>query len=260
MPDALNNRQIQILDLVGKQGFVATDQLVEHFNVTPQTIRRDINILCDQDLLQRFHGGAGASNSTENAPYERRLSAYSMAKQAIAREVAKHIPNGASLFLNIGTTTEMVASALLNHHDLKIVTNNLHVANILSAQPNFDVMIAGGHLRSRDGGIVGPATTDFIKQFRLDYGVIGVSGIDEEGTLLDFDYQETRNAEAIIANSQKTILVCDHSKFGRKAMTKFGHLSQIDMVFTDKSPAAPFGKLLNDCNVETVICKAPSGN
>ncbi len=255
MSNALSPRQDAILALAKNQGFVATEQLVEHFQVTPQTIRRDINHLCEQNLLQRFHGGAGRATSTENEPYDSRLHAYTDAKNNIGAHVAAHIPNGSSLFLNIGTTTEIVAKALVNHKDLRIVTNNLHVAMIFSQNDDFDVMIAGGQLRKRDGGIVGPATTDFIRQFRLDFGIIGVSGIDEDGALLDFDYQETRNAEAIIANSRETILVADHSKFGRRAMTKFGHLSDVNWLFTDKPPPIKFARILSDNDVQVRICE-----
>jgi DeoR family transcriptional regulator, glycerol-3-phosphate regulon repressor len=254
MGNSISKRQKAILEIVKTHGFVATEQLVSQFNVTPQTIRRDINILCSRRLLQRFHGGAGQATSVENETYDRRLHSAVDAKRSIAAAVAKHIPNGSSLFLNIGTTTEIVAQALINHKNLKIVTNNLHVAMILSKNDDFDVMIAGGQLRKRDGGIIGPATTEFIDRFRLDFGVIGVSGIDIDGSLLDFDYQETRNAEAIIANSRETILVADHSKFGRRAMSRFGHLSHVDYLFTDRELPENFQSLIATSGVAIRIC------
>jgi DeoR family transcriptional regulator, glycerol-3-phosphate regulon repressor len=256
MDNAISGRQTAILELVKKQGFVATEQLAELFDVTSQTIRRDINILCKHGHMQRFHGGAGQATSIENEAYDRRLHTFVDAKLNIAAQVAKHIPNGSSLFLNIGTTTEMVAQALVNHKSLKVVTNNLHVATILSNNDDFEVMIAGGQLRNRDGGITGPATTEFIERFRLDFGVIGVSGIDSDGSLLDFDYQETRNAEAIIANSRETILVADHSKFGRRAMSRFGHLSQIDWLFTDRELPENFQSLSSASGVGIKICSS----
>jgi DeoR family transcriptional regulator, glycerol-3-phosphate regulon repressor len=249
MTDLVTNRQKAILALVEARGFVATEQLVEHFGVTPQTIRRDINILCELNKLQRFHGGASRATSVENEPYEDRRRSYSPAKQKIAAEVAAHIRDGSSLFLNIGTTTEAVARALQNHRHLRIVTNNLNVASILASNDTFEIMIAGGRLRQRDGGIIGPATIDFVKQFRLDFGIIGVSGIDEEGALLDFDFEETKTAEAIIVNSRETILVTDHTKFGRRAMSRIGHLRDIDRLFTDILPPEPYAQLLQTCDV-----------
>jgi DeoR family transcriptional regulator, glycerol-3-phosphate regulon repressor len=255
MGNAINERQTAILELVKNQGFVATEQLADLFYVTPQTIRRDINMLCSQGFMQRFHGGAGQATSVENEAYHHRLQAFVEAKRRIAANVAKHVPNGSSLFLNIGTTTELVAKALVNHKNLKVVTNNLNVATILSSNDDFEVMVAGGMLRKRDGGIIGPATTEFIEKFRLDFGIIGVSGIDKDGSLLDFDYQETRNAEAIIANSRETILVADHSKFGRRAMSRFGHLSQIDWLFTDMDLPEDFLSLAYAGGVGVKICR-----
>jgi DeoR family transcriptional regulator, glycerol-3-phosphate regulon repressor len=254
MTEMLTDRHRAILALVDDAGFVATERLVEHFKVTPQTIRRDINQLCELNLLQRFHGGAGRVTSTENEPYDDRRRNLSPEKQKIAADVASHIRDGSSLFLNIGTTTESVARALRNHRNLCIVTNNLHVASILAENDTFEIMIAGGRLRQRDGGIIGPATIDFVKQFRLDYGIIGVSGIDEDGALLDFDYEETKTAQAIIENSRETILVTDHSKFGRRAMTRFAHLNQIDRVYTDILPPEPYAKMLNDCDAVVKLC------
>ncbi len=245
MSQPLTDRQKAILALVDDRGFVATERLVEHFGVTPQTIRRDINSLCEQNRLQRFHGGAGRSTSVVNEPYDDRRRSLSPAKQKIAAAVGAHIRDGSSLFLTIGTTTESVARALLNHRNLCVVTNNLNVAAILAANDSFEIMIAGGRLRQRDGGIIGPATIDFVRQFRLDYGIIGVSGIDEDGALLDFDYEETKTAAAIIENSRETILVTDHTKFGRRAMTRFADLAQIDRIYTDILPPEPYASLLN---------------
>ncbi len=107
-----------------------------------------------------------------------------------------HIPAHSSLFINIGTTTEAVARELLNHQDLRFITNDLHVALQLSANPNFSVVIAGGTVRNRDGGVVGQSANDMIAQFRVDIAVIGISGIDEDGTLLDYDYDEVRAAQS----------------------------------------------------------------
>ncbi len=249
----ISPRMGKILHLVRAQGFVSIEALAERFKVTPQTVRRDINALCDQDLLRRYHGGAGLPSSVENAPYGARQVMNLTEKSAIAYELAKHIPNRASLFINIGTTTEAVAQALLQHEGLRIITNNLNVASILSGNPDFEVILAGGVVRSRDRGIVGEATIDLIRQFKVDYGIIGISCVEEDGTLLDYDYREVRVAQAIIGNSRKVILVADHSKFNRTAMVRLGHISQVDMLITDKRPLASMVKLLADGAVELAV-------
>ncbi|MEM7767160.1 MAG: DeoR family transcriptional regulator [Pseudomonadota bacterium] len=242
-------RQKQILELVRSAGYVATEQLVRQFDVTPQTIRRDINTLCELELIDRFHGGAGRIGNAYNHPYQDRLQVGMDAKRKIARMVAKRIPDGASLFLNIGTTTEALAVELTDRKDLRIVTNNINIANMMRETEGSDVMIAGGFVRPSDGGIVGEATTEFLKQFRLDIGVIGISGIDEDGTLLDFDYQEIRSAQAIIQNSREVFLMADQSKFGRRAMIRLGHYSDIDHLFTDRRPDEAFMAAISDADM-----------
>jgi DeoR family transcriptional regulator, glycerol-3-phosphate regulon repressor len=108
----------------------------------------------------------------------------------------------------------------------------------LSSNEHFEVIVAGGLVRHRDGGLIGEATIDFIQQFRVDFGIIGISGIDLDGTLLDFDYREVRAARAIIDNSRKVFLAADHTKFGRNAMVRLGNIAEIDTLFTDQRPPA----------------------
>lgn len=249
----LDRRRREILEKVAVSGFMTIDALATHFDVTPQTIRRDINEMAEEGLIARYHGGAASQSTTENAAYTDRQVLNLDAKRKIARLVAQHIPEGASLFINIGTTTEEVARALSEHKNLKIITNNLHVAEICAANPGFEVIIAGGVVRQRDFGIIGEATIDFISQFKVDYAIIGISGVDEDGSLMDFDYREVRVARAIISNSRQTFLCTDISKFGRRAMVRLGHLSEVDALFTDITPGKSWDSILEQADL-SVYC------
>ena len=247
---AQDERRDRILELTRRQGFVSIEALAQRFEVTPQTIRRDINALCDSAQLQRYHGGAGLPSSVENLAYTARQVLCLEEKQRIARAAARQIPDQASLFINIGTTTEEVAKELLNHQGLRVITNNLNVASILSGNPEFEVIVAGGLVRSRDRGIVGEAAIDMITQFLVDFAIIGISGIGEDGTLLDFDYREVRVAQAIIGNARQVYLVADHTKFGRKPLVRLGHLSQIDAFFTDQAPPPAAARTLEEAGTK----------
>lgn len=238
------SRRGEIVDLVRKEGFAGIEAMARHFQVTPQTIRRDINELCEQGLLERLHGGARLPSSTENLAYPERQVLFHEEKQRIAALVAAHVPDHSSLFINIGTTNEAVAQALLGHQGLSVVTNNLNVAGILSGNPDFQVIIAGGRVRAQDRGIVGEATLDLIRQFKVDIGIIGISAIEEDGSLLDFDYREVRVAQAILENSREVVLAADHSKFTRNAMVRLGQIDQVDHFFTDRPPPAPVAEKL----------------
>ncbi len=194
-PAGLNPRQSAIVERARAEGFVAVEALTAAFDVTPQTIRRDIKLLCDLGILRRYYGGASLVTNTHNMEYETRRNLMAAEKAAIGRLVAEHIPDGASLFLNVGTTTEAVARALLGHRGLKVITNNINLAILLSQGQDFEVSIAGGRIRPDDLAVVGEATVDFINNFRVDFGIIGISGIDFDGTLLDFDFREVKVAQ-----------------------------------------------------------------
>ena len=167
-------RHDAIIELVKKQGYVSTEELVEHFSVSPQTIRRDLNDLADQNMILRHHGGAALPSSSVNTPW----------------------------------------------HDR----------------------------------IMGEATLDFISQFRLDFGILGISGIDSDGSLLEFDYHEVRTKRAIIENSRHVMLVVDHSKFGRNAMVNMGSISMVDAVYTDTLPPAGVMQVIADHHIQLELC------
>lgn len=247
-------RHDAIIELVRRQGYVSTEELVEHFAVSPQTIRRDLNDLADENRIHRHHGGAALPSSSVNTAYQERKIMWSAEKARIAQRVASQIPDGATLFIDIGTTPEAVAHALLNHKNLRVVTNNLNVATLLNAKEDFNLILAGGEVRTRDGGIIGEATLDFISQFRLDYGILGISGIDMDGSLLEFDYHEVRTKRAIIDNSRCVMLVTDHSKFGRNAMVNLGKMSLVNFLFTDKLPPPSVMSIIEQSEVILELC------
>ncbi len=225
--------------LARETGRVGVDELAGRFRVTPQTIRRDLNDLCSQRLLSRVHGGAMVASGVHNLAYEARRLVAQPHKRLIGETAARLVPEHSSLFITIGTTTEEVARALAQHEGLLVITNNLHVAAELYRHPGLEVVLAGGMVRRADGGIMGAATVDFINQFRVDTAVIGTSAIDPEGTLLDFDLREVRVSRAIIEHARRVMLVTDSSKFARTAPVRVAHLSEVDVLVTDRlDPAA----------------------
>lgn len=251
-------RHRKIVELVKSLGFVSIESLSQNFSVTPQTIRRDMNQLTEAGQLRRYHGGAGLPSSVENVAYTARKVMCLPEKRRIARLLAKHIPDYGSLFIDIGTTTEEVANALIHHKGLRIITNNLNVATILSENENFEIIVAGGVVRSRDRGITGKATIDFIQQFKVDFGVISVSGIDSDGCLLDFDYREVRVGQTIISNSRKVFLVADHTKFGREAMVRLCNIREVDALFTDRRPQPAMREMLSGADVALHVADTES--
>lgn len=229
------------------------DTLAEQLRVTPQTIRRDLNFMCELRLLQRTHGGAVVHDGVSNYGYEARKRFMQDEKEAIGRLASSLIPDDSSLFVNIGTTTEAAARYLAKNRGLLVVTNNINVIETLRHNESIRIMMAGGTLRNEDGGIVGESTAEFMSHFKLDHAIIGVSAIEADGTLLDFDNQEVQVAKAIIANARCTILVADSSKFDRSAPMRIGNISQVDYLVTDVAPPAPIAEHCKSNHVDIIV-------
>jgi len=249
----LNPRQKEILNHARIRGEVQVESLAETFNVTPQTIRRDLNQLRELGLLHRVHGGAIVQDGVANLGYEARRRLAREEKEAIGHCAAELIPDDTSLFINIGTTTEQVARHLISRVGLLVISNNINVVNTLRESETIQVMTAGGIVRREDGGIVGDSTVDFVARFKVDYAVIGTSAIEEDGTVLDYDPREVRVAQAIISNARSVILVADSTKFERNAPIRIVDISKVDFFVTDRMPSPAFTDLCREQGVTLVI-------
>jgi DeoR family glycerol-3-phosphate regulon repressor len=244
-----SRRQNEIITLLRETGRVVVEELALLFEVSPQTIRRDLNEMSEARVITRVHGGAIVASSVENLAYDARKLVAQSHKRLIGEATARLIPDNSSLFINIGTTTEEVARALATRSGLMVITNNLNVATELYRNRSIDVIITGGSVRPTDGGIVGATTVDLIRQFRVDTAVIGISAIDEDGTLLDFDVREVHVSRAIIENARRVILVTDSSKFSRSAPARLATLADIDILVTDHLPSPAMAEL---CRIHEV--------
>jgi DeoR family glycerol-3-phosphate regulon repressor len=251
MTDELPARESDILALARASGRVGVEDLARRFDVTPQTVRKDLNDLCARRLLSRIHGGAVIASGVENLSYEARRFVAMDEKRAIGKAAAALIGDDTSLFINVGTTTEAVAAALAERRNLLVITNNLNVAMPMSRMPGHSVIVAGGPVRA-DGAVVGSTAVDLIRQFKVDTAVIGTSAIDEDGALLDFDYREVQVAQAIIANARRVILVADASKCERSAPVRIAHLEQIHTFVTDRLASASLRALCRERGITLI--------
>jgi DeoR family glycerol-3-phosphate regulon repressor len=252
----LHPRLLDIVTVARETGRVSVEALAEKFDVTPQTIRKDLNELCELGHLQRVHGGAVLASGLTNLGHAARRQLAADAKRRIGATIASLIPNNSSILINIGTTTEQVAIALRDRREIMVITNNINVINILSGYTDIDVIVVPGTFRHADGGVIGEAAADFIRQFKVDFSVIGASAIDSDGSLLDFDYQEVQVARAIIENSRHTILAADAMKLQRSAPVRIAHLSQIDTFVTDEALPAHLQEICAENDVDIIITES----
>ena len=251
----LSERQAHIADMIRQTDFVRVEDLARQFQVTTQTIRRDLNLLCERGIARRVHGGVQQINTPGNMAYAWRQILNHDAKQTIAREVARHVPNGVSVAFSIGTTPEMVSKSLLAHNHLKIFTNNLNIAMLACSNPTFEVTVAGGRLRNEDRDVIGSGMEALFEAYKVDIGIYGVAGVDEDGTLLDFYEEEVRARQIIRENSRSAYLVLDHSKFGRAAHVRGGRIDEAAKIFCDRTPPTPILDLLRRSGAQLILCR-----
>lgn len=233
----LTDRQTQIIEfLTSRGGTLSSTELTESFDVSVQTIRKDLNELSDLGVVRRVHGGITLPTQSRNLSFTNRQVINFEEKAQIAKLAAAFIPNGSSLFLGIGTTPGQIAENLLYHSDLKVITNNLNAALSLCRNTTIETYVVGGRVRPADEDIVGEETTSQFRNFQVNYGICGVAGISDSGHLLNFSSEESHLFKAILENCEKRILVADHHKFLRSAPVKSGHLSEFDVLLTDSVP------------------------
>ncbi|MCP5155114.1 MAG: DeoR/GlpR transcriptional regulator [Ectothiorhodospiraceae bacterium] len=236
--------------MVRQRGYVTIAAMAARFDVSAQTIRRDIQALSDQRLLERHHGGAGLAPGTDTLAYTSRRVRNAAPKRAIGNLVAHHIPDHATVFIDIGTTTEAVAIALQSHRGLRVVTNHLRVASVLSERTDFEVTLAGGVVRRRDQAVTGAATAEFLRQFRFAYGIFGIGTIGDDGALLDYDYRDVQVSRVALEGSRHRFVVMDRSKVGADAMVRLCHLDDVHALFMDAPPPPPLADTLARSAVE----------
>jgi DeoR family transcriptional regulator, glycerol-3-phosphate regulon repressor len=252
----LSDRQARMAEMIRQENIIHVEPLARHFKVSAQTIRRDLRVLCSQGFAMRIHGGAKCPEPAGIMAGRWRGIPNEAVKQAIAEKVARHIPNGVSVALGTGTTPEMVARALMAHEDLKIFTCSLNIALLASANPGFEVTIAGGRLRNADKNVLGSGMETLFSAYKVDIGICGAAGVDDDGTLLDFSEEEVRLRQIIRENSRSVYLVLDQTKFGRAAHVRGGQLVEAAKIFCDCMPPPPICALIDRSNALLTVCAA----
>lgn len=247
----VNARQQRILAVVRARGFATIEALARELDVSAQTVRRDIIRLDEVKLLQRFHGGAGLRDSAVRVGYAEKRVLAAEAKERIGRRVAEIVPDGASVFLDVGTTAEAVARALgSRRRGLKIFTNGMAAARLLSEFPTNEIFVLPGHVRGPDGSLTGDATVAAIGEFRADFAVVALSGFDADGVPMDFDLGKIAVKRAMAARARRALMVADSSKFERQATARIAPLTAFHALVAEVEPPRALADALLAANVE----------
>ena len=246
-------RRRKIVERIETRGFATIETLAREFDVSAQTIRRDIIELDKQKRLLRFHGGAGLPRTSTRLGYTQKKSASVEGKQRIGEAVAALIPEGSAVFLDVGTTVEAVAQAMAHRSNLHIFTNSLGSAGALARSRDLRVHVTGGILHGADGSLVGTNVEAAIAHYKFDIAVIACSGFDDDGTVMDFDVQKVAVKAAAMANARRTILVADSAKFARTAFVRISELEEFTQIVTDAQPPAALLAAIEKACVDLIV-------
>ncbi len=232
--------------------FASLGELVREAGTSVSTLRRDLLALESSGLIKRTHGGARlAVPRAEEFTFNRLSTANVREKEAIAAECAKLVGTRQSLILDSGSTVHQVA-VFLERKQPQIFTNSLPVANLFSSSTHVEVLLSGGTVYPRLGVLVGPLAERAFSEIHADIAIMGGSGICEDG-IFNSHALLIGIQRAMLAAAGKIIFCLDHTKFGRKSMSRLCGLEEIHMVVTDRATPPAQIEMLRDAGVEVVI-------
>jgi DeoR family glycerol-3-phosphate regulon repressor len=234
-----SGRRKAILQAVQANGAASVAELAARFDVTYQTIRRDLRSLETQGLLQKGFGGAFASPGVAQHTHDERHSVQVQAKRQLVAALEEFLTPGATIFVGLGTTFDSLHEVLVRHPGVLIATPNLEVAHSCALRTDATVYVYGGYVRNKDSSVLTLAD-ESRDRFKFDLAVIGASAIDREGTVQEFDPMEVDLVRSILPHARQVILVAHDEKFGRRAPHVVTQMADVDVLITNGDPRDRF--------------------
>lgn len=249
------NRHEEIIKLINKDRFVKVSQLSKLFEVSEETIRRDLDKLERDGLLKKLHGGAvpmDIVNVEGIKPVTERIEEHAKEKALIANLALDLINDGDTLILDSGSTTLQLAR-ILDNKNVTVITNDIGIAYELSFKENIKLIVTGGSLNARSFSMVGPETARYLGTFNVNKVFLSTSGIK-----LNKGFTASNNLDAfikkiMIGSGDKVICLADHSKIGRVSLVSFADFKDIDIIITDRAVELSYEKTFNDNNIALII-------
>lgn len=254
-------RQVRILDLVGRDGFVSVSQIAADLGVSEMTIRRDLVSLEEKGLLTRTHGGALAAQGAvpeifdaEEPQFDQRRRRNAAAKAMIAAEAARLIGPRETIGLDVGTTVLALADEIAVRSDLRFFTNNVRAA-IRLAGSRSPVYLLGGQLRDSELSLIGAGVVAQVREYFFDRVFIGVSGIIEAG-LYDYSLEDSEVKRALIERAGEVVVLCDASKFDHHSLARVCDWDAVDVLVTNLPPPPHLAATLDAAEVRVIVAGA----
>jgi len=244
-----------ILDVLQKNSSIHFAELALQLNVSTMTIRRDLSYMAEQGLVTLVHGGAVLNQGATALPSTRlREKRQVEEKGRIGAFCASLVKESDSIFIDCGSTTKHIASALLDRKNIFVMSNSLPVLNILANAKNIKLMAIPGLYYENMRGFCGQLASDFIRDFNIDLLFVGASALDIEHAVATQDITDAQTKRSLVKQAKKVILPIDHTKLGTSSFMTFATFNELDLVVTSKEADKDFIKNLRyyDVRVELV--------
>jgi DeoR/GlpR family transcriptional regulator of sugar metabolism len=245
------DRQAKIAAIIGQEGQASVDALALRFDVSAETVRRDLTQLAESGLVQKVHGGAKRPRLHAEASFLERMSEDADAKQEIGRKLRALVEPGDTVFIDTGSTTLICAAAVADIGGLTVVTNSAEIARTM-AQGAADnaIYLLGGRYGADNSETLGPIAIEQIATFQADSAILTVAAVDADAGIMDADIEEAQVARAMIANAQQVIIVANATKLGRRAAFRVCDLGSVDVLVSDQPPSIELATALVSAGVE----------
>jgi DeoR family transcriptional regulator, aga operon transcriptional repressor len=250
----IDERRQHILELIQRQGRVLVTDLSSELEISQITIRKDLDWLQSQGLIQRSHGGALRipSSALADPTLQEKQKQHFVEKQRIAAAAVKMVEEGQCVILDSGTTTTAIAQGLKRFNRLTVITNAVNIAAEL-AGTDFEVILVGGTLRKNSFSLVGPLAEDNLEEMHADILFLGVDGFDLEVGTTTPNFLESRVNRAMVKAARKVVVVCDSSKFNHRSLSRITPPGAIHYLITDRNLPSSAVDALRAHNIDVTL-------
>lgn len=245
-------RRETIMEILHEKNKVYVSELAKQFQVTEETIRRDLEKLEGEGLLKRSYGGAMLIKSTsEDLSFSKRSSINNESKLAIAAKAEELINDGDTVMVDSSTTCRALLLRLKGKKKITIITNSIRITSDFIGS-GFDVICTGGNLRSSSGSLTGTLACNALKNYYADFALISCKGLDPAKGLMESNDNEADVKRTMMAQSRQVILLADHSKFNKTAFVRCGSFDELSFLVTDQKLSPDWQKFLSDHQIQLI--------
>lgn len=250
-------RRETILAQLGTEGKIQVHALAVSFNVSTETIRRDLDRLEKEGKLRKVYGGAVLARSEQTEPaFIKRSRMHSGEKQMIGKLAASLIHDGETILLDNGTTTIEIMKQLKDRSDVTVITNSVPILNLALKEFKGKIIFTGGEVNAKFQAATGPMVYELLDQFKVNKAFISAGGISMSDGITDFHPEEAGVSRKMMQRAEEAILVADHSKFGVTTFAKICSIEDISMIITDASCPQEWLETLQRLDVEVLTGKS----